>query len=300
MKLLPFILIVLLLIIAILFVIKFILDINKDLYNDIKSVKYTGDYKIPKIIHQIWLQGYDSLDSNIKKVITENLKMNSEWDYKFYDYEKIDKYIKEHESQYVYNAFQKINPKYGAVVSDFFRYIIMYHEGGVYMDIKCKTNIPLDDWVHKNKLLISLFGNYEEFNQLLVSKYYFNCTEKYKSQVAQFFLIFPKKFTILRLLINTIVKNIYNYKDNSYLKLILGNKIYNNYNIFKLTGPWIYSKILGPYICNNKKDIILFKHNGIVSIFNGYILYDGTNGEYHKKQHTNKKHYLDLKEKIIL
>lgn len=300
MNVLLFFLIVLILISIILFIIKFLKYNDNELYETIKQIKYTGDYKIPKIIHQVWLQGYDSLDSNIKNVIKENLKMNSEWKYKFYDYEKIDKFIKENESQYVYNAFKKINPKYGAVVSDLFRYIIMYHQGGVYMDVKCKTNIPLDDWVHKNKLLISLFGNYEEFNQILVSKYFKNCLEKHKSQVAQFFLIFPKKFTILRLIIDTIVKNIYKYKDNKNLKFLLGNNIYNTYNIFKLTGPWIYSKILGPYICNNKKDIILFKHNGLKTIFNGNILYDGTNGEYHKKQHLKKKHYLDLKEKIIL
>ena len=190
MNILLFCLIVLILISCILVILKFFKFNDKELYKTINKVKYTGDYKIPKIIHQIWLQGYDSLDLNIKNVIKENLKMNSEWKYKFYDYEKIDKFIKEHESQYVYNAFKKINPKYGAVVSDLFRYIIMYHEGGVYMDVKCKTNIPLDNWVHKKKLQVSFVGP----TNVLLSKYFDYSIFKNTSprEIGQYFLLYPK------------------------------------------------------------------------------------------------------------
>ena len=227
MNILLFCLIVLILISIILFIIKFLKYNDNELYKNIKRIKYTGDYKIPKIIHQVWLQGYDSLDSNIKNVIKENLKMNSEWEYKFYDYEKIDQFIKEHESQYVYNAFKKINPKYGAVVSDLFRYIIMYHEGGVYMDVKCKTNIPLDNWVHKNKLQVSFTGS----TNILLSKYFDYKIFKNTSprELGQYFLLFPKKHDILRLLINKICKKIYKFNNN---KLnFLHSNIKNGYQI---------------------------------------------------------------------
>tara|TARA_A100001015_G_C15042776_1_gene740957 strand:+ start:2508 stop:3401 length:894 start_codon:yes stop_codon:yes gene_type:complete len=297
MKILLFCLIVLILITIILFIIKFFKYNDNELYKSIKNVKYTGDYKIPKIIHQVWLQGYDSLDSNIKNVIKENLKMNLEWNYKFYDYEKIDKFIKEHESQYVYNAFKKINPKYGAVVSDLFRYIIMYHEGGVYMDTKCKTNIPLDDWVHKNKLQFSFFGP----TNILLNKYIDYKIFKNTSprEIGQCFLLYPKNHEILRLLINTITKKIYKFNNNNIINFF-PNKIKNIYKIFTLTGPWIYTKVLLPYIINNINDCIIYNKNELDGFYNGYILYDGTNGKYHKKEHSKKKHYIHLKEKIIL
>lgn len=297
MNILLFILIVLILISVILFIKKFLKYNNYELYNTIKSLKYIGDYKIPRILHQTY-SSWDKLAPGVKKVIKKNLDMNPTWKYRFYDNQTIDKYIKEHESEYVYNAYKKINPKYGAVISDLFRYIVIYHEGGVYMDIKSKTNIPLDNWVHKDKLLFSLFGDNEEFSQIIISKYFKNCETKIKLQLSQFCLIFPKNFIILRFIIDYIIENIYKYEDNN-IKF-LGNKIHNIYNIFKLTGPWIYTKILGPYICNNPKDIILFKNDGIKSIFDGNILYDGTNGKYHKDQHSSKKHYLDLNEPIIL
>ena len=44
-------------------------------------------------------------------------------------------------------------------------------------------------------------------------------------------------------------------------------------------------------------DCIIYNTNALDGFYNGYILYDGTHGKYHKEQHSNKKHYLDLKEK---
>ena len=293
-------LIILLLIIFVIFIIKFVKYPNIDLYNSLKEIKYNGDFAVPKKIHQIWIQGYDNINPYTKKVIQENIKMNPEWEYKFYDIESIDKYIKQHESEYVYNAYKKINPKYGAVISDFFRYIVMYHEGGLYLDIKSKINKPLDEWVHKNKLLISFFGNYEEFNQILVSKYYKNCSKQFKSQVSQFAFIYPKNFPILRKLIDYITKKIYSFKENYLLKIILDNNTYNIYKIFTLSGPWIYSKFLGPYICNNKDKIIIFKHDDLKTIYDGNITYDGTNGEYYKQQSEQKTNYKEQKGNIIL
>lgn len=293
-------LIILFLIILILFIIKFLKYPNPKLYEDLKIINYNEDFTIPKKIHQVWLKGFDNIDSYSKEVIKDNLKMNPEWEYKCYNLEEIDKYIKYHESEYVYNAFKKINPKFGAVISDLFRYIVIYHEGGLYLDIKSKITKPLDEWVHKKKLLISFFGNYEEINSVIISKYYKNCDKKYKSQLSQFSFIYPKKFPILRKLIDYIAQNIYNYKNNYFLKILLGNSLYNLYKIFVLTGPWVYSKFMGPYICNNKDKIIIFNHDGLNSIYNGNIIYDGTNGKYYKNQHKKKIHYLDQTENIIL
>lgn len=295
MKLLPFILIVLLLIIAILFVIKFLLYTNKDLYNNIKSVNFTGEFKIPYILHQTY-SDWDKLSPSVKKVIQENLKMNPRWEYRFYDNEAIDKYIKEHESDYVYRAYKKINPKFGAAIADLFRYIIVYHEGGVYMDIKSKTTVPLDNWVHEDKLQLSLFGG----ENILLKKYFKN--EKFKNVIPREFqqviLVYPKNHQILRILINTICYNIHNYNNN---KLnFLPNTPKNGYKILSLTGPWIYTKVLMPYVINNWDNCIIYNLNGYNGLHNGYVLYDGTNGEYHRDQHKKKKHYLEQNENLVL
>ena len=295
MKLLPFILIVLLLIIAILFVIKFLLYPNKDLYNDIKYMNFKGKFIIPKILHQTY-SDWEKISPSVINVIQENLKMNPKWKYSFYDNKAIDKYIKEHESNYVYKAYKKLNPKFGAAIADLFRYIVIYHEGGVYMDIKSKTNIPLDNWVHKDKLQLCLFGS-----ENILLKKYFN-DDKFKNIVPREFqqviLVYPKKHNILRILIDTICNNIYKYNNNklSYLP----KKIQNGYKILSLTGPWIYTKVLMPYVINNWNNCIIYNLNGYNGLYNGYVLYDGTNGEYHKEQHKKKIHYLEQNENLVL
>lgn len=295
MKLLLFIFIVLLLIIVILFVIKFLLYTNQDLYNNIKYVNFKSEFIIPKILHQTY-SSWEKLSPSVKKVIQENLKMNPGWEYRFYDNDAIDKYIKEHESDYVYKAYKKINPKFGAAIADLFRYIVIYHEGGVYMDIKSKTTVPLDNWVHKDKLQLSLFGD----QNIFLKKYFKN--NKYKNiverELQQVILVYPKKHNILRILIDTICNNIYNYNNN---KLnFLPNKVKNGYKILSLTGPWIYTKILIPYTINNWDKCIIYNLNGYNGLYNGYILYDGTNGEYHKDQNNKKIHYLKQNENLVL
>ncbi len=36
-------------------------------------------------------------------------------------------------------------PRYGVVLADIFRYLVIYNEGGVYLDIKSTVNRPLDE-----------------------------------------------------------------------------------------------------------------------------------------------------------
>lgn len=287
--------ITLLIVCIVLVIVKFLIYSDNELYENIKKVKFTGDFKIPRIIHQTY-SSWDQLTPGVKKVINENIKMNTNWKYNFYDNKTIYKYIKEHESEYVYSAFKKINPLYGAALADLFRYIVIYHEGGVYMDIKSKTNIPLDDWVHKDKLQLSLFGP----ENILLKKYYNN--NKLKNiiprELQQIILIYPKKHPILRLLIDKICSKIYKYNNN--VLHFFPKRIKNGYKILSLTGPWMYTKILMPYVINNYENCIIYNKNNYNGLYNGYILYDGTNGEYHNNEHSKKRRYLDLKEKIIL
>ena len=81
--------------------------------------------------------------------------------------------------------------------------------------------------------------------------------------------------------------------------MIIGNKYYNGYNIFKTTGPYIFNKIFGPHVCNND-NVILYDCDGLKNAYNGNIIYDGTNGKYHIEQSKKNTHYLTQKDKFIM
>ena len=235
---------------------------------------------IPKIIHQTYSKK-ESIPENITKIINHNKLINNNWTYKFYDNDKIDDYIKKHETEYVYLAFKKINTKFGASLADFFRYVVMYHSGGVYMDIKSKCTVPLDTWVNSDKLQMSFWikhNNYSDCNQYHICK----LTDTKKREISQMVLIFPKKHLLIREVIDKMVENIYNYKDTN---LLISDKV------LYTTGPWLYTKIVSKYICNNNKDSVQLYDN---TFYDGYIIEDATYGEFTQNEIKNNKYYKNL------
>ena len=112
---------------------------------------YIENY-IPRVIHQTY-STYDNIPECVKDVMEENKSNNPQYTFKFYNDQDIDNYIKYNTSPITYQAFSKLNPKCGACKADFFRYVIIYNEGGIYADIKVKFKVNLEDWIHKNSKL---------------------------------------------------------------------------------------------------------------------------------------------------
>ena len=98
---------------------------------------------IPRIIHQTF-HSKDLpalLDNNVRKMRA----MNPGWEYRFYDDSDIVEFISSNYGPRITNYYRRINPRYGAARADFFRYLLMYKCGGVYLDVKSYTESPLDD-----------------------------------------------------------------------------------------------------------------------------------------------------------
>ena len=138
-------------------------DICADLYSQIKEYNLCGDFfcwnstlffkskiermtrnksikmKIPKIIHQIYEdpKGPSFAMCEISKSWKE---LNSDWEYKFWNKEDIDSFMKENYPELisVYNSFSYDVQRWDAI-----RYLILYKIGGLYvdMDYECIENI---------------------------------------------------------------------------------------------------------------------------------------------------------------
>lgn len=99
--------------------------------------------QIPKIIHQTFRTA--SLPDAIAANVAELRGMNPGWEYRFYDDDAVRQFIAEHYGDKVLRIYQRINLNYGATRADLFRYLLMYKVGGVYLDLKSATRLPLDD-----------------------------------------------------------------------------------------------------------------------------------------------------------
>src|SRR5690606_8039351 len=76
--------------------------------------------------------------------------LNPGWELRFYDDDAVEAFIARHYGAKVLAIYHRINPNYGAVRADLFRYLLIYREGGVYLDIKASMNSPLDEVLAKN------------------------------------------------------------------------------------------------------------------------------------------------------
>lgn len=99
--------------------------------------------RIPKIIHQT----YETAD--IPDVLTDGIdrlrSSNPDWQYNYYSGKDCHDFIYEYYGWDVLKTYLSLNPRYGAARADLFRYLVIYHFGGVYLDIKSGTLVPLSD-----------------------------------------------------------------------------------------------------------------------------------------------------------
>ena len=104
----------------------------------LKQIQHT-----PRILHQTWMD-WKSLPPNMKHNISKNLDiLGPSVQYKFYNDDDCRNYIKMHCNPDVLKAYDMLDPVYsGAMRADLWRYCVMYHDGGLYLDIKSviKTN----------------------------------------------------------------------------------------------------------------------------------------------------------------
>lgn len=97
---------------------------------------------IPRIIHQTFYER--NLSGPLQANVDRLRALNPGWEYRFYDDNDIATFIKGNYPSWVWDYFERIDARYGAARADFFRYLLMYKVGGMYLDIKSTATRPLD------------------------------------------------------------------------------------------------------------------------------------------------------------
>ena len=104
--------------------------------------------RIPRIVHQTFPS------RQLPPVIRENVdkihSMNPEYAFRLYDDADMAAFVQDNYDARVVRCFNRINPKYGAARADLFRYLLIYKQGGVYLDIKSSLSKPLRDILRRD------------------------------------------------------------------------------------------------------------------------------------------------------
>lgn len=132
---------------------------NREYYEQILP-KISIEENIPLKLHQISIgKTYDNLPKEIKNNIEKIKSDNKEWEYKLYSTEDVENYLRNNINDKISEYYNRIEKVYGAARADFFRYILIYFEGGVYFDLKTSIRKSLNDIVGNHKFLLSTWAN---------------------------------------------------------------------------------------------------------------------------------------------
>jgi mannosyltransferase OCH1-like enzyme len=206
--------------------------------------------------------------------------LNPEYNYQLYTDDEIDRFVDEYYPGEIAECYHRLNIIVAKV--DFWRYLVLYKYGGVYLDMDSTIKKPL-------RMLI------KDTDEAIIT------VEKNPNRYVQWGLIFSKGHPILKRTIDLVVENIkYNLFPN---------------NIVMMTGPAVYSRAIneihmelfdGKMLIHRDINIntdITYRANNV-----SYRIYNVDYGEYFKFEHEtcnylyiNKKHWSEEeKEKPLL
>ena len=106
--------------------------------------------RIPKILHNIWLPGYDKIDQLAKELHMNIKKINPEWEFMIWDESSILGVLKKYpEMNFLYMNCSNLT---GAVLTstckaEIAKYVILKEYGGIYFDFEYQCTKPFDSLV---------------------------------------------------------------------------------------------------------------------------------------------------------
>lgn len=233
---------------------------------------------IEKNIFQSWHT--NNINNHVQQKIDHFKGLNPGYKYHLYNDDDIDNFVNEHYKGEIADCYNKLNIIVAKV--DFWRYLVLYKYGGIYLDMDSSIEKSLDELIkNEDEAIITAEGNPDLY--------------------VQWALIFSKGHPILKKTIELVVDNIKNDK-------------YHN-NIHKMTGPTVYTRAINEIhmqlfnneIIDHKKinrnTDITYKSNNI-----SYRVYGIDYNSYFRFKHdlshllyNNKKHWRqEEKEKDLL
>jgi mannosyltransferase OCH1-like enzyme len=198
---------------------------------------------IPKNIY--YYNTFKLIPDEITNIMEQNKKKCPNYSFITYNEETSDYFIKTNFNNLVYKAYNLINPKFGAMKADFFRYCILFINGGIYLDIKSVIITDLDLIIKNDDLCLLDLPRYIE--SWRVDN---NCPT-----YEQWILFFSPNHLYLKNMIDMMTFRIL----NKYEPIIFNqSNIGNIHRIMFTTGPDALAEIINKYI--NKTKCILHRH----------------------------------------
>lgn len=110
------------------------------------------DKKIPKVIYQSWKT--KELPEKMSEMVEKTKKMNPEYTHEIWDDNDCREFLFKHFGENYANAFDILIP--GAFKCDFWRYAVLYINGGIYMDMDMTPEVPFREILREDDKFVSI------------------------------------------------------------------------------------------------------------------------------------------------
>lgn len=242
-----------------------------------------ADAPVPRLIHMT------ARSKQLEGEFAENLAriqaMNPGWHVLIHDDADIERFIGEAYGAATLALYGLLNKRYGAARADLFRYLCLYRQGGVYLDLKSTTTRPLDEWIQPgDRYLLSQWDNaptgrysdwglYPELSHIRGGEY------------QQWFIVSAAGHPFLRAVIAAVFGEIAHYGA---LPVRCGR-----HGVIRVTGPVTYTLAIHPIRDRHPHRLIDVEdptEGGLV-----YSIFSGERDHYK----LNTVHYSQLTEPIV-
>lgn len=202
---------------------------------------------IPRIVHQTYTT-WDDVPAVMREHIQMFRQSNPEWQFRFYSNEHCIEFIRDMYGEQMQTLYLRINPAYGAARADFFRYLLMYAIGGVYLDIKSTIVPPIDSILQPDdEYLLSEWSEYFPTYRLLAA-----AGVPGGKEFQQWHIICGPQHPFLDAVINQVAANIRR-------PLVGSGKL----GVLYITGPIVYTFTIHPLLGNHPHRRIVANDIGI-------------------------------------
>ena len=203
---------------------------------------------IPKIIHNIWIQGYDQLPQENKVKHAQIKKINPDWEFIVWDDQMIVQLLKKYPK--IYSIYKKAQQYSGmintnATKSDVARCVIMKEYGGLYYDFDFECVSSFDQLFQNSKDRSSRNTVYMASSKINFLNLFYPFS---KPKYCSCFMAFSKNHPIWEKVMEKFMKATSKYQIGSALDYTL-QEYENKYTIVML------NRVNGHYQCMNNERI---------------------------------------------
>lgn len=224
---------------------------------------------IPKQIFRTWED--DSWKTKCHKAYDHTAKVVPDWPQKVFTNKACDAFVRKVYAKYpdIIDAYELCN--YGVMKADLWRYLVIYHYGGLYLDMKSSVVKPIDLDLNVEKAYVDRW-------HVVNHRYLFGDKGEYQN----WWVMAPPKSIFLWKVIWQVVRNVLYLRDHDkvdFLNIAMTKTI--KHDILATTGPFVYS-----YIAHKHPHLVEQVPMGQLLTY----IYDLTEyNTYHAKKHYSRQ-----------